>query len=192
MLAVYLACLVTGGFVVVISLFGGGEADLDVDVGSDASEIEAEDGAESGGEGAGGIARLLSLRNGVFFACFFGLSGSLLTLLGAGFVPTLGAAIVLGLVSAAAVHRVMGYLRRSQSGAVPEPSALAGARARVLVGPSRVRPGKVEVSAGDRTQQLVARVHAESGVDHFEPGDSVVIVRVEDGRALVAEKTFFA
>lgn len=191
MLALYLACLVTGGFVVVMSLFGGGEADLDVDVDADASEVESDDGTESEQEGAAGVARLLTMRNGVFFACFFGLGGSLLTLLGAGFAPTLVASVVLGLASAAAVHHVMGYLRRSQSGAVPEPAALAGARARVLVGPTRVRPGKVEVSAGDRTQQLVARVHAESGVDHFEPGDNVVIVRVEDGRALVAEKTFF-
>jgi len=191
MLALYLACFVIGGFVIVVSLIGGGDADLDVDIDVPADvEVEAE--AEPADEATVGVARYLSMRNGVFFVGFFGMSGTLLTLLGAAPTPALVASIALGFAAAAVVQQVMGYLRRSQSGAVPEPNALAGARARVLVGPTRVASGKVEVSAGDRTQQLVARVHAESGVDHFEPGDSVVIVRVEDGKALVAEKTFFA
>jgi hypothetical protein len=190
MLTLYLACFVIGGFVITLSVLGGGDADLDVEV--DAS-ADVEPSADAGsGQGSVGVARLISMRNGVFFTSFFGMSGTLLTLLGAASAPTLAASIVLGLGAAAAIHQVMGYLRRSQSGDIPEPTVLAGARARVLVGPSRVLPGKVEVSAGDRTQQLVARVHAESAVDHFEPGDSVVIVRVEDGQALVAEKTFFA
>lgn len=197
MLAVYLVCFVTGGFVIVLSVFGGGDADADVDFDVDASsDVEVETDVDADGEpadeGTVSVARLLSIRNGIFFAGFFGMSGTLLTLAGAAATPTLVASIVLGLGAAASIHHVMGYLRRSQSGAIPEPTALAGARARVLIGPTRAASGKVEVSAGDRTQQLVARVHAESGVDHFEPGDSVVIVRVEDGKALVAEKTFFA
>jgi len=192
MLAVYLACLVAGGFVIALSLLGGGDADLEVDtpgpVDVDAGDLEA----EPGGEGTVAVARFLSVRNAVFFACFFGMSGTLLTAMGAHPSATLLASVGLGSAAAAAVHLVMGYLRRSESGALPGPAALAGARARVLVGPTRSAPGKIAVSAGDRTHQLVARVHGESGVDRFETGDTVVVVRVQDGTALVAEKTFFA
>jgi hypothetical protein len=201
MLALYLACFAAGGFVILLSIFGGGDADADVDADFDLDtsaevdadvDADADTDAESGDEGTVAVARLLSVRNAVFFAGFFGMSGTLLTLLGASAVPTLAASVVLGLLAAASVQLALGYLRSSQSGALPEPTALAGARALVLVGPTRAAPGKVEVEAGEGTQRLVARVHAQSGLDHFEPGDVVVIVRVDDGQALVAEKTFFA
>jgi hypothetical protein len=200
MLAAYLLCFAAGGFVILLSILGGADGDVDVDTdldldasGDAAGETDVEAGGEEGtDEGTVGVARLLSLRNAVFFTAFFGMSGTLLTLLGTSAAPTLVASVVLGLLAAASIQLVLDYLRRSQSGALPEPTALAGARARVLVGPTRAALGKVEVEAGEGTQQLVARVHAESGVDHFEPGDVVVIVRVDDGQALVAERTFFA
>jgi hypothetical protein len=201
MLAVYLACFAAGGFVILLSIFGGADGDVDVDVDTDLDldgaaeapvDSDVEGGAEEAGEGTVAVARLLSLRNAVFFIGFFGMSGTLLSLMGTAAAPTLAASVVLGLAAAASIQAVLDYLRRSQSGALPEPTALAGARARVLVGPTRAALGKVEVEAGEGTQQLVARVHAESAVDHFEPGDAVVIVRVDDGQALVAERTFFA
>jgi hypothetical protein len=198
MLAVYLACFAAGGFVILLSIFGGADGDLDVDADLDAAgdaagDTDVEAGAEEAADGGSvGVARLLSLRNAVFFAGFFGMSGTLLSLLGTAAVPTLTASVAFGLLAAVSVQLVLDYLRRSQSGALPEPTALAGSRARVLVGPTREALGKVEVEAGEGTQQLVARVHAESGVDHFEPGDVVVIVRVVEGRALVAERTFFS
>jgi len=197
MLAVYLACFAAGGFVILLSIFGGGDGDVDADLDLDASadvdvDADADADAESADEGSVAVARLLSVRNAVFFAGFFGMSGTLLTLLGAAAAPTFAASAVLGVLAAASIQLVLGYLRRSQSGALPEPTALAGARALVLVGPTRTQLGKVEVEAGDGTERLVARIHAESGMDHFEPGDMVVIVRVDNGQALVAEKTFFA
>jgi len=208
MLALYLVCFVLGGLVLLVSIFGAGDGDVDVDAGGDldldgtdvgdvdagdvdAGDVDAGD-TEPAGEGPFAIARFLSVRNAVFFTCFFGMTGTLLSLLSARPGPTLAASVVLGLGAALAIHRVMGYLRTSQSGAVPGPAALAGARARVLLGPTRTRPGKVTVSAGDRTHQLVARVHPDAGVDHFERGDTVVVVRVQDGTALVAETTFLA
>jgi membrane protein implicated in regulation of membrane protease activity len=167
--------------------------DTDLDGAGDAEASGEEAGGDdTASEGSVGVARLLSLRNAVFFTGFFGMSGTLLSLLGTAPAPTLGASIAAGLLAAAAIQTALDYLRRTQSGALPEPSALAGARARVLVGPTRESLGKVEVEAAEGTQQLVARVHPESGVDHFEPGDAVVIVRVDGGQALVAEKTFFA
>ena len=192
MLAVYLACLVAGAFVIVLSLFGGGDTDLDIEASGDIDVEAGELDAEPGGEGTVALARFLSARNALFFAGFFGMGGALLTMLGAEPTATLVASIALGLTAALAIHHAMGYLRRSQSGAVPGPAALAGARARVVVGPTRATPGKVVVSVGDRTHQLVARIHDGCDVDHFETGDLVVIVRVQDGTALVAERSFLA
>ena len=190
MLTVYLVCLLLGGLLIALSIFGGGDADADVDVADADVDIEADVDAESGGEGIAAAARFLSMRNLVFFVAFFGLTGTLLTLLQANHLATLLTSVGLGALAAFAVHRLMGYLRTSQSGALPSSSALGGAEARVVVGLAGTRPGKVEVVAGDRTNQFVARMHEGAGVDHVEVGDVVVVVRIQDGIALVAEKCY--
>jgi hypothetical protein len=191
MLTLYLVCLLLGGLLIALSIFGGGDADVDVDVDVDADlDVEADVDAEGGGEGVTAAARFLSMRNLVFFMAFFGLTGTLLTLLGANHLPTLLTSLGLGALAAGAVHRLMGYLRASQSGALPGVSALAGAEARVVVGLAGQRSGKVDVVAGDRTYQFVARLHEGAGVDHVEVGDTVLVVRVQDGIALVAEKSY--
>jgi membrane protein implicated in regulation of membrane protease activity len=130
------------------------------------------------------------MRNLVFFLAFFGLAGTLLTLLQANHLATLLVSVGLGAVAAWAVHRLMGYLRVSQSGALPSASTLGGAEARVVIGLTNTRPGKVDVVAGDRTYQFVARIHEGAKVDHAEVGDTVVVVRIQDGIALVAEKSY--
>jgi membrane protein implicated in regulation of membrane protease activity len=191
MLTLYLVCLVLGGLLIAVSIFGGGDADVDVDVAADADvDVEADVDAEDGGEGLTAAARFLSLRNLVFFMAFFGLTGTLLSVLGAQHLATLLTSLVLGVVAAYAVQRLMDYLRSSQSGALPGASALAGAEARVVVGLAGRRPGKIDVVSGDRTYQFVARMHEGAGVDHVEVGDVVVVVRIQDGIALVAEKSY--
>lgn len=193
MLTLYLVCLLLGGLLISVSIFGGGDADadVDVDVSGDADvDMEADVDGEGGGQGVTAAARFLSLRNLVFFVAFFGLTGTLLTMLRAHHLGTLVTSIGLGAVAAFTVQRLMDYLRGSQSGALPGASALAGAQARVVVGLAGTRPGKVDVVAGDRTYQFVARLHEGAGVDHAEVGDTLVVVRVQDGVALVAEKSY--
>jgi membrane protein implicated in regulation of membrane protease activity len=205
MLTAYVACLIAGGLLLAVSLLGGGDADGDAAVGADADagadvdgaadsvEADAEtEGAEAEGEGLVAAARFLSLRNLVFFVAFFGLTGTLLTLLKANAALTLVAAVALGGAAAVAVHRLMGYLRRTESGALRSLATLGGARARVLVRLTRAKPGKVTVVTGDGTEQLVARVHERAATDRFEAGDTVVIVRFQDGVALVAETDFLS
>ena len=190
MLTVYLVCLVLGGLLIAVSIFGGGDADVDVDVAGDADiDVEGDVDAESG-EGMAAAAQFLSMRNLVFFLAFFGLTGTLLTLLGTGHVPALATSVGLGLAAAWAVHRLMGYLRTSQSGALPSPSALAGSEARVVVGVAPERPGKVDLLVGDRTYQFLARIHEGSKLDRAEVGDTVVVVRIQDGIALVDDKSY--
>jgi membrane protein implicated in regulation of membrane protease activity len=181
MLTLYLMCLLLGGLLIALSIFGGGDADVDVEGG----DLDA-----GGGEGLAAAARFLSMRNLVFFMAFFGLTGALLNLLQADPAATLLTAGGLGVVAAWAVHRLMGYLRGSQSGALPSVSALAGSEARVVVGITPTRPGKVDVVVGDRTCQFLARIHEGAAVDHVEAGDTVVVVRIQDGIALVADKSY--
>jgi hypothetical protein len=191
MLTVYLVCLLLGGLLIALSIFGGGDADAEIDVSGDADvDVETDVDAEGGGEGVAAAARFLSMRNLVFFMAFFGLTGTLLTLLQANHLATLLTSVGFGALAAFAVHRLMGYLRTSQSGALPSASALAGAEARVVVGLGGTRPGKVDVVAGDRTVQFVARIHEGAKVDHVEVGDTVIVVRIQDGIALVAEKGY--
>jgi hypothetical protein len=205
MLTLYLMCLAAGGALLVYSLAGGGDTDTDVDTdvstdvdGADAdvsgADADAADAAEAGGEaegeGTAAVARFLSVRSLVFFTAFFGLTGTLLTLLRADVVPALAASLLLGVGAALVVQRSMLYLKRSESGALRSLTTLAGARARVLVAVSRARPGKVSIVTADNTEQFLARVHDGAAAERFEPGDTVVIVRFQDGVALVAEPSF--
>jgi hypothetical protein len=200
MLTAYLVCLLAGGLLLAVSLLGGGDADGDAeagvgaeaDVNADSVEAGSEAEGEAEGEGMVAAARFLSVRNLVFFTAFFGLTGTLLTLLRADAVLTLAASVALGAAAAVAVQRLMDYLRRTESGALRSLATLGGARARVLVGLTRGRPGKVTVATGDGTQQLVARIHERASADRFEAGDTVVIVRFQDGVALVAEAGFLS
>ena len=188
MLSLYLMCLVFGGVLLALSLFAGGDADVEMDaeLEVDASGVDS----EAVGEGVGAAARFLSFRDLVFFAAFFGLSGTLFTLLGVGSAVTLLAALGVGVTAGAVVHHLMAYLRNSESGAPASLSNLEGALGEIVVGVSGPRPGKVSVGAGDRTHQLLATAHEAAEVSEFRTGDKVLIVRIEDGVARVAEATF--
>jgi hypothetical protein len=194
MLTLYLVCLLLGGLLIAVSIFGGGDGDVDVDVAGEADlDVEGDvDVDADAGSGLAAAARFLSMRNFVFFVAFFGLTGTLLSLLQDNGMATLVTAVGLGLAAAWAVHALMGYLRSSQSGTLPSPSALAGSQARVVVGIRAAHPGKVDVVAGDRTHQFLAQLHEGAKVDHFEVGDKVVVVRIQDGVALVADESYLA
>ena len=102
------------------------------------------------------------------------------------------ASLSLGVSAALAVHHLMSYLRRSESGALPSLSTLEGAQAQVVIGLSGSRPGKISVATGELIHQLLATIHGGAEADGFGAGDTVVIVRVENGVAQVAEATFIA
>jgi hypothetical protein len=189
MFTLYLVCLILGGALVVLSIFGLGDTDVDVaDVGADAS-LEA-DVSEVGA--LGGITRVLNPRNWIFFAAFFGLTGTLFTLLGVPSFLTPFFAVGAGLAAAATLHTVMTWLGDRDAGEVPGASALEGALGRVIVAFDEARAGKIAVRGGGQTTQLVARVHETADTRRFQVGDEVVIVDVADGIALVAGSRFLA
>ena len=192
MLTLYVVCLVVGGLLVALSIFGGGDADVDTDFTAEADfDVET---TVDGGEAAavGGPTRFLSVRNVVFLVAFFGLTGTLLTLLGAGALLTAPFSVALGLAAAGTIHYVMRQLGGSEAGEVPDAGALEGALADVVVDLDEIHSGKIAVRGGDRTLQMIARVHEDAEVRRFQAGDEVVIVGVRDGIAQVAGTRFLA
>jgi hypothetical protein len=189
MFTLYLVCLILGGALVALSIFGLGDADVDgADVGADTSmEVDvSEVGALSG------ITRALNPRNWIFFAAFFGLTGTLFSLLGVPSFLTPFFAVGAGLAAAACVHAAMTWLSSREAGEVPGDSALEGALGRVIVAFDEARAGKIAIRGGDRTTQLVARIHETADTRRFQVGDEVVVVDVNDGIALVAGTQFLA
>jgi hypothetical protein len=88
----------------------------------------------------------------------------------------------------AVVHRVFGYLRRTDSSEVASDRSLVGQLARVTlpVGPGGI--GKIELSYGGQRVELLARPF-ESEPGEFQPienGSEVVIVDMSAGTALVS------
>lgn len=184
MLALYLMCLIFGGVLVTLSIFAGHiDVDTDFDVHVDVDAL-----AEV--EGLGASARLVSFRDLVFFSAFFGLAGTLFTVLGVNFVVTLATSIAIGLAAGLGVHHLMGYLKNSESGHLDDLRHLVGTLAEVVVDIGGPSPGKIAVQSGDRTHQLVARRHDEAERKRFRAKEPVVIVQVENGIAYVAETTF--
>jgi hypothetical protein len=194
MFTLYLVCLIVGGTLVALSIFAGGDVDVDADVDVDTTaEVEADadiDGAQ--GEGMAAAARFLSLRNAVFFAAFFGLTGTLFTALRIGPVLTPVFAVAVGAVAAFGIHQLMETLRRNETGALQGADTLKGAPAAVIVDFDESTRGKIAVNRGGRTVQLVAGVHEGAEQRRFHAGDEVIVVDLQNGIALVAGTGFLA
>lgn len=190
MLALYVTCLIFGGVLVALAIFTG---DLGVDTDFDLDALaEVNGNLEAAGEGIGAAARFLSFRDLVFFAAFFGLAGTLFTALDVGSLATLTTSVGIGVAAAVSVHHLMGYLKDSESGELASLNDLEGALAEVVIDIGELRAGKIAIKAGDRTHQLIARRHEEAKSKRFRTRDTVVVVRVENGMAYVAETTFLS
>jgi hypothetical protein len=198
MYTLYLVCLIFGGIFIAISIFAGGHGDVDVhgdlDFHGDVdvhTDLHDADFHSDGGEGIAAAARFLSLRNLIFFAAFFGLTGTLFTFLAIPDLVTLVSAGVMGLVAGGSMHKLITYLRSSEvgeeSGSVAD---LEGAAAKVFIDVSKRQRGKISVRKGDRWMHFVAMVHEDAGRDRFKAGETVTIVRMNDGTAYIAGESF--
>jgi membrane protein implicated in regulation of membrane protease activity len=190
MLTLYVICLIIGGSLVAVSIFAGGDVDVDTDL---AGDVDVEAGSEAGstdGEGVAAAARFLSLRNAVFGAAFFGLTGTLFTVLGVGPLVTPVFAFGTGAIAAMSIHQLMEWLRRSESGVQDDTRSLTGTTASVVVGIDGPHHGKIAVRSGDRVTQLVARPHGTAERTRFEVGEDVVVIRIDNGIAEVARESY--
>ncbi len=193
---VYWISLIVGGFFVLLSIFGGGDSDADADVDFDADadldfdtdadmDLDADADADMhiahGDVGAGpGLVDLFTIRALFLFAAFFGLTGVLLSWANTGELMT---AILAGLTGAIVglggnyVIKSIGYAHISSTVTAVD---MKGRTGTVIIPFDSDDQGKISLISKGQRLQLVAR--AFEGTDEtFEPGDEVVVVRV-DGR----------
>lgn len=178
MLAVYLFCLVVGGGLALLAVFGDVvdgadvdgvdldgvdldvDADVELDAGADAAptggDVVAAEGPELEGSAAE-TARLFSIRGLIYGAFGFGTIGTLFHWL----FPerdlfTLGFAVAGGLLTAVLVTRLLAWLRGSEAGAERSDRGYAGRAGRVLLPIGRDSPGQIRVRRAGRTERLRA------------------------------------
>ncbi len=186
----FLAPMLLGGIDSDVDL--GGDLDLDTDLDLDVdTDIEldggdAGDGMQLGGENAIGaiLSSIVSVRTIVFFAAFFGTSGVVFSILGYATAVTLGTALFIGAVAAVANSLLYGLVKKSQSTSHISDRTLVGRRASVVLPLGETRKGRIKIDLGGQPQFMVAQALESEG--SLDVGAPVVVVKVEDGTALVA------
>ena len=178
MTALYWFAMVVGVGMYLFSVFAdtsGGDADTEahIHVGTDH-------------HGADGY-QILSLRNATYFLFAFGVTGVALNWMWAGTRGLLTAALAFGVGALGATISTVafGWLRKSESGGMPGDRAWLGATGDVMLTLSNGGTGKIFVSRGGRSQELLARPFDDdaTGVERWS---KVVVLEIRDGIALVA------
>jgi len=202
MLGVYILSAMLGGGLLLFSLLSGahhdvGDVDAPVDVDAsfdaDVSGVDADVGGMDAdhdvhfGHDAAGelVLGLFRPRNLIFFMAAFGLTGTLLTWTGTPEGTTLGLALGMGGGAWLMTYGVFTWLRRSDV-AVETLSEreIEGRAGRVVLPVGPDASGRVSCLIADQEQYITARLAPDVG-RQLEPGDEVVIVRVENGVAEV-------
>ncbi len=190
---VYWISLIVGGFFVLLSIFGGADSEADADVDFDADvdvdfDVDTDVDFDADADvGAGpGFIDLFSLRALFLFAAFFGLTGVLLSWINTGepvaaLLSFLTGAIV-GLGGNYVIKRI-GYAHISSTVTAID---LKGRTGKVIIPFDNTDQGKITLVSKGQRLQLVARAFEEED-EVFEPGDEVVVVRV-DGRVVEVVK----
>lgn len=173
MFSLYLFALVVGGALLLFSLFGS----------SDHSDADFSD--DSGHSPV----QWLSIRTLMYFLFVFGGVGAILSRTwppaSAPFV--FGIALLAGAGVGAAVSAAFAYLRRTDSGYRESDDSFIGLTAHVTVPFGPGRPGKVLVSRGGRTFDLLARPYDRAtGAKPLTDWKDVIIVEMTRGTAIVA------
>jgi hypothetical protein len=206
MSTVYLVCLIVGGFFVLLSLLGGADSDADVDVDADAdvdfdfdadsdvdfdldadTDVDTDMAHELGSEAGVGFVDLLSLRFVFLFAAFFGLTGTLLGLVGTSPATTLPLSVLVGLLVGLGGNyliKTVGYRAVSSEVTVQD---LIGHTAHVTVPFVTGERGKINLVSKGKHVALIARSFDDRQEIAFEPGDEVVVVKVEGSVAAVVK-----
>lgn len=195
MLPLYLGALGLGGVLIVASIaMGGGDHDADggdADVGGDADadgdlDGDGGDGDAHGGAGGkdvpAGWLPILSMRFWTFFSFCFGLSGTLLSALGAAPVATGVVATLLGVGVGWSAASIFRRLQHDQVSGEIELGGLRGAEARVLLAISEEHDGKVRVQVGGQDVDLPARTLDRGSLAR---GSTALVVEVRGGVAVV-------
>lgn len=166
------------------------DADADADADHDVDGDGAHDGAHDGDvAGTTGVSvsdfwlPFLSVRFWVFFLCFFGLTGLVLTLLAlAGKWSTLVTSVLMGVFTGFAAAFVIQRLKKAEIGLTVSLEEYQGKEGVVLLPIEPKGKGKVRLEVRGQTVDLIAWVDGERAV---ERGRRVLVIDVKDNEALV-------
>jgi membrane protein implicated in regulation of membrane protease activity len=185
MLSLYLIALLVGGFLLALSMFGGGH-DVEADVDADA-DIDADadvDGGHDGFDAALAWLPVASLRFWTFFAAFFGLTGLVLDVGNlTGPWLGLGLAVGVGYVCGASMTAIVRRLRRERVDSSLSAEDCVGETARVVLPVTSNRAGKIRLEIKGRTIELLAKT--DEGIE-LALGESCMVYEIKDGHAVVA------
>jgi len=170
--------LVIGGGLFLLSLAG------------DVFGVEGHDGHAFHADADTDWGRIFSLRNATYFLFAFGAVGVLLELFwgGASELTAFILAVVTGIFAWTLSYAAFGYLRRSDSGQMLGDQLLVGRVGTVSLPILKGGTGKIVVAKAGQTQELLAKPLTDDD-ENPEAWDSVIVVEVRDGVALVTPFT---
>lgn len=165
---VYVFCLAVGAPLLLWFAFAG-----DADADGPGGDADADAGPLS----------VIPLSSVAFVLAFFGLSGVIGSATGTAALLVFLFAAVVGVVAGAMNTAAFSWLRRHSNSSDVLDSELEGSIANVALPISSEQRGKIIVTKAGAREQMTASPVDGSAID---PGERVVIVRVDRGVALVA------
>lgn len=213
---VYVAATIFGGSFLVPMLLGGLASDVDADFGGDldveadiefdaadaggadfdsSGAVDTVDGVDSGDAGGDGVfdgalgavfASIISFRTVVFVSAFFGAAGLVFGWLGYSSLVTFSSAVLVGVIAAVINATLFGLISQSQPNSQISDRTLEGRWAKVVLPMSPQQRGRIRIDLSGQPQYLVAKPIDDGSAQQFDVGTSVVVVKVEEGTALVS------
>lgn len=175
MLPLFIVSAAVAGALVLLSMLGA-------DHGAE-HEIHFDHGGHEAHDSQGYWVPFFSLRFYTYFFAGFGTTGLLITLLTTT-APTitLTAAIVVGLFAGFSVSILVRILRKTETSSGALEKDVLGLEAKVLVAIRGTNPGRIRCSVKGEAIDYLAVCDDATPI---ESGDTVIVIAMEDGRALV-------
>lgn len=168
-----------------VMMLGAGDVDADLDMDADL-DLDGDVDAGDAVDGAGSVlASIFSFRTLVFAIAFFGVTGLIVPITGAGVVPTFVSAVGIGTLAGFTNDQLLRYIRRTSGDGRYTDDSLSGVMGRVSVPVEPGRRGRVMVEIDGRSVGLVAEPFQDLR-DSFAEHDQVVVVEVKQGVARIA------
>lgn len=203
MLPFYLGSLVLGGVLILASIvLGGGDDDFDKDLGIDkdfdlnidgAGEINADidvgggmdadmDAATGELDGENWLP-FLSMRFWTFALACFGMSGTIMDILGTSPVVSAPIAAITGIALGWGVAYVFHRLKRDSVSSNTSSTSLLNQEGFAILPVSKELKGKIRLSLGTEVMDLVATTNDPMPI---ERGEKIMVVSVENGTAVIS------
>lgn len=210
MTEIYLFFLIIGGGLLTFSLLGGHDSDssahADTHIGIDTDhhiDVHSADTAHSGEvsptnthssitdyhnqSSLSDNVKFLSIRNLTYFMAFFGLTGTILTLISTAILWTFAAALSAGGFAAWYGYKLMKYLKTSETGQAINIKDLSGKKAIVTLPIKSGNKGKVQVYINGQTEEIPAVLAENAAKKEFNYREEVLITEVNNGIAYISE-----